>query len=144
MQAWGFEYKTMISKNGRIIQSENSVHYQVCQYLKIQFPHVFFHTDASGELRTEAQRFRHAKLNKGFQWPDLFIAHPIGTRCGLFLELKKDRSALYKADGVTWKNEHVMAQNGVLQHLRGLSYSAYFACGFEEAKELIDSYLSGQ
>lgn len=133
-----------IVKDGKIVQSENSVHLQVCQYLKYQYPTVFYHTDASGELRTEAQRIWYAKLNKGFHWPDLFLAHPVGKRHGLFLELKKDRSDLYLVDGITLKNDHVKAQNGVLLHLRGLNYAAYFACGFDEAKELIDSYLSGE
>ena len=131
-------------KKGKIIQSENSVHYQVCQYLKIQYPTVFFHTDASGELKTDAQRLWYSKLNKGFHWPDLFICHPVGSKHGLFIELKKDKSDLYKADGLTWKNDHISAQWKVLQHLRGLNYSAFFACGFDEAKDIIDSYLSGQ
>lgn len=135
--------RAKVNKHGKIVQSENSVHYQVAQYLKIQYPTVYFHTDSSGELRTEAQRFWFAKLNKGFHWPDLFVAHPVGSRCGLFLELKRSTEDLYNKNG-TFKNEHVISQNGVLQHLRGLNYAAYFACGFTEAKELIDNYLSGQ
>ena len=128
----------------KISQSENSVHYQVAQYLKIQFPHVLYHSDSSGELRTEAQRFRMAKINKGAKWPDLFIAHPVGTRHGLFIEIKRDRSVLYKADGVTFKDEHVTGQNKILQHLKALGYGAYFGCGFAECKYLIDNYLSGR
>ncbi len=130
-------------KNGKIMQSENSVHYQVAQYLKIQFPTILFHTDASGELRTEAQRFRMAKINKGAKWPDLFIAHPVNGRCGLFIEIKRDRSDLYLADGVTFKNPHVIGQYKILQHLRALNYGAYFGCGFDECKEIICNYLQG-
>lgn len=131
-------------KNGKIQQSENSVHYQVAQYLKLQWPHVLWHTDLSGELHTQAQRWRVAKVQKGTGWPDLFIAHPVGGRHGLFLELKRDRSDIYLADGRSLKNEHIYAQNGVLQHLRGLGFSAFFACGFDEAKEIIDNYLTGE
>lgn len=137
-------YTKTVVKKGKIVQSENSVHYQVAQYLKIQFRNVLFHTDMAGELHTESQRWRMAKVQKGTGWPDLFIAHPIGSRHGLFLEIKRDRNDLYKADGVTLKDSHVIQQNGVLMHLMGLNYAAYFACGFDEAKELIDNYLSGQ
>ncbi len=130
-------------KDGKIVQSENSVHFQVGQYLKLQYPSVLFHTDSSGELWTEAQRFRMAKINKGNGWPDLMIAHPVGSRHGLFLELKKNREAMFKADGVTFKTSLIVTQHKILMHLRGLNYAAYFACGFDEAKQLIDNYLSG-
>lgn len=128
-------------KNGKIVQSENSVHYQVAQYLKIQFPTILFHTDSSGELRTEAQRFRMAKINKGAKWPDLFVVHPINGKFGLFIEIKKDSSDLYLADGVTLKNDHVKGQAKILAHLNGLGFVAKFGCGFDECKKIIDDYF---
>lgn len=131
-------------KSGKVVQSENSIHYQVAQYLKIQFRHILFHTDMAGELHTEAQRWRMAKVQKGTGWPDLFIAHPIGNRHGLFIEIKRDRSEVYKVDGTLLADSHIAAQNQVLNHLRGLGYASHFGCGFDECKEIIDNYLTGQ
>jgi hypothetical protein len=128
--------------NGKITPSENTVHYQVAQYLKIQFPTILFHTDASGELRTAAQRIRMAKINKGAKWPDLFVVHPLNGKFGLFIEIKKDIGDLYLADGVTLKNDHVKGQAKILSHLNGLGFVAKFGCGFDECKQIINDYFS--
>lgn len=72
---------------------------------------------------------------------------------GLFLELKKDGEKLYPGpraknrfkskDGKEYKTEHLMEQADCLYDLRGRSYCAEFAIGFDEAKKIITAYLGG-
>jgi hypothetical protein len=61
---------------------------------------------------------------------------------GLMIELKKQGTRLKKKDG-TWASEHLAEQNEVLNALQKKGYAAYFAVGFEEAKQIIDDYLEG-
>ena len=75
-------------------------------------------------------------------WPDMFIAEPKGEFHGLFIELKKEGVRLKKLNG-DWATSHVEEQARVLDELRERGYKAEFAVGFDEAIELIDSYLGG-
>ena len=125
----------------------------------------------SGVKLTIRQAVIQKRQNGGRRaWPDLFIANPkAGTlrfgpfiteydeegdiksirqdatapetiRFGLFLELKREGTRLKKKNG-EWASDHVAEQAGVLEDLRKRGYKAEFACGFDEAKELIDDYL---
>lgn len=76
--------------------------------------------------------------------------------CGLFLELKKDGTKLKREKdckkilkGDTklrkagdWWDRHIEEQAETLQNLRQAGYKAEFAVGFEQAKQIIDEYLS--
>ena len=125
-------------------QSENSVHLQVVTWLKIQYPTLMFRTDMGGIRLNIGQSMRMKTLQKGSGWPDLFIAHPIHGKCGLFIEIKATIKDLYKADGRTFKNEHSEQQAKILKHLTGLGYYADFACGFDGCVALITNYLNGE
>lgn len=95
-------------------QKEASVHYQVAQYLKSAYPKVIFRTDfAAGIKMTMGQAVKHASLQSGRAYPDLFIAEPkikiireehnfgrdersvwYSTYSGLFIELKREGAKL--------------------------------------------------
>jgi hypothetical protein len=70
----------------------------------------------------------------------MFIAEPAKGCHGLFIELKREGTRLKKKDG-TWASAHLEEQNEVLNQLQKKGYAAYFAVGFEEAKQIIDDYL---
>ena len=55
--------------------------------------------------------------------------------------LKKDRQAIYKKDGTFRKSEHVAEQRETLRLLKLQGYMAVFACGFEEAQNIVDYYM---
>ena len=106
-------------------------------------------------------------------WPDMFIAEPrrIHVRdadkerythavvlgygdteigrfyalmvTGLFIELKKEGTRIFKKDGKLVADEHIREQFDMLHDLRARGYVAEFACGFDEAKKLIDDYMKG-
>lgn len=126
----------------------------------------------SGVNLTISQAVIQKRLNGGRRaWPDMFIARhkmlPVANeyapngydvRCfgGLFLELKKDGTKLKREKdckkilkGETklrkagdWWDQHIEEQAEKLEQLRDEDYRAEFAVGFEEAKKIIDGYLS--
>lgn len=120
---------------------------QVADYLRLQYPHVLFHSDfGSGIKLTPGQAMRQKRLQGGRRaWPDMFIAEvrSLGDKYyhGLFLELKRDGVKIYKKDGSLVANEHIREQSRLHFELGQKGYWANFACGFDEAKEIIDWYL---
>lgn len=78
----------------------------------------------------------------------MFIAEPApakdgsGDYCGLFIELKKENVKIFKKDN-SFVNEHLKEQYETLNYLNEKGYYAVFAFGFEQAKNIIDGYLSG-
>lgn len=130
-----------------MISREGILHQQVCNYLKLQYPDVMFRTDfAAGIKMTIGQARRHKALQHSRAWPDLFIAeqrHSKQTKemyGGLFIELKADN--IYLRDGSISKNAHVQEQFKMLGALIERGYQAKFAVGFDEARAIIDDYLS--
>ncbi len=121
-------------------QPEFALQVLVCDYLKMQYPHVLFLSDTVAQVKlTIPQSVRNKRIQKeGFKCPDLMIfAMP-----GLFIELKTETP--FKKDGITIKasqNDHLLHQWKTLNDLKAQGYAAYFAWNFEMAKELIDRYL---
>jgi len=125
---------------------------QVADYLRLQYPNVLFHSDfGSGIKLTPGQAMRQKRLQGGRRsWPDMFIARPKlwlnedekPCYChGLFIELKRPGVTIYKKDGNLVANKHIREQAETLDDLRCAGYQAEFACGFDEAKKIIDEYL---
>lgn len=63
---------------------------------------------------------------------------------GLMIELKREGTRIFKKDGKLVADEHIREQFDMLHDLRARGYAAEFACGFDEAKKLIDDYLKGR
>lgn len=144
-------------------KSEENLHQQVVDYIKLQYPGIMFRTDfAAGIKMTMGQAVKHAKLQSGRAWPDLFIAAPMYKDqlvdfYGLFIELKKDGTKLVRERDASkilkgetklrkkgdWWDQHIEEQAEVLQYLKLNGYCATFAIGFDDVKILIDKYLAG-
>lgn len=142
---------------------ESSIHYQVAQYLKNQYPNLIFRTDfAAGIKMTMGQAKKHKSLQSGRSYPDLFIAKSkidSGSGqfiyCGLYIELKRDGVQLIRSKDATkiakddyklrkkgdWYDLHTEEQANMLGALRKEGYCAEFAVGFNEAVKLIDNYV---
>jgi len=118
---------------------EYQLYRQVAAYLRLQYPKVWYHFDYAGNNLSKAQAgmMKAIQHSKGF--PDLMILHPYGKV--MFLELKAEGTKLFKRD-LTPATEHIAEQ---IEWIRKLSFcdhtKAYFAVGFDEAKELIDNFL---
>ena len=123
--------------------SEANEQMLVVQYLKLQYPNVIFNCDMSGIKLSIGQAVKQKKLGMPKGYPDLFIAEPNGKYHGLFIELKKSGTKLFKRDGKP-VNEHIEEQNEMLDRLQERGYYATFCIGFDEAKQTIDSYFKKQ
>ena len=119
---------------------------QVADYIRLRYPSVIFHSDfGSGIKLTMGQAIRQKRLNGGRRaWPDMLLAEPRGKYHALFIELKREGTRIFKKDGRLVADEHIREQFDMLADLRHKGYVAEFACGFDEAKKLIDDYLKGE
>lgn len=123
-----------------MITAEGALHRQVCDYLRLQYPDVLFRTDMGGVRLTMNQAIAAKRLQAGRAWPDLFIAEPRKGYHGLFIELKATN--IYKKDGDLLKDKHIAEQEAMLIALRERTFKAKFAVGFDEARAIIDDYLT--
>lgn len=133
--------------------SESELQVAVANYLAACYPTVLFHSDFGSGVRLTAGQARVNKAqNAGRRgWPDLFVAGPFlfeidygrvdSIFCGLFIELKAEGTRLKKKNG-DWATSHIAEQAEVLKTLAYFDYAATFAVGFEQAKAVIDAYLS--
>lgn len=127
--------------------NESQLQVMVADYLRMQYPDVLFHSDfGSGIKLTPGQAIKQKRQNGGRRaWPDMFIAEPRvkiqePVNFGLFIELKKDGTRIYKKDG-SFASEHIEEQAKQLALLQSKGYRAKFAIGFDNAKQIIDEYL---
>lgn len=121
---------------------EKNLHLQVCKYLDAQYPGVIYTSDPSGlrlsmGLRMEVKR----KRCKRYKIPDLIILCPAGTFSGLIMEIKTDVSEVYTKTGELRRTDHVAEQAETLRELSNLGYAAFFGCGFDHCKKIIDDYF---
>ena len=127
--------------------TELELQMQVADYLRLQYPGVLFHSDVgSGIKLTMGQAIKQKRLQGGRRaWPDMLIAEArsLEDKCyhGLFIELKKEGTRIFKKDGTLVSDAHICEQFDMIEQLRRSGYMAEFACGFGEAKKIIDGYL---
>ena len=120
--------------------SEALEHEMLCGYMRTNFPHVVFLSDASGIKMTMGQAIKWKGMRSSNGIPDLIILHPNSIFFGLMIELKKTGEKIYKKDG-SLKTDHLKEQDEVLKKLRAKGYYATFAVGFNEAKKIIIEYM---
>lgn len=132
------------------VKHEESLQRQICQYLRLQYPHLIFRSDFSSGLHlTMNQAVIHKSLQSGRSFPDLFVYAPRvhGTKhyCGLAVELKRLGTVIYitrgSRKGELVADPHIREQHFMLEELNRLGYCARFGIGFEHARHIIDAYL---
>lgn len=143
-------------------KAEENVQIKVCNYLRKAYPAIIFTCDLSSGMKLPihiAAKNKQMRSSRGL--PDLFIAKPVKFYSkplgaehrpyryfqhffGLFLELKNADVVIYNRDGSLRKDPHLYEQNEILKSLEKEGYKAVFACGFDEAKKIIDEYLQAQ
>ena len=122
--------------------SEKSLHKAVCQYIRLRYPGVLFNSDLAGATKLtigQAVSMKHLRSDRG--WPDIFIAEPRGEYHGLFIELKAEGTKLYKKNGDP-ATPHIEEQLYCLLQLKKRGYQTAFAIGFDNAKQIMDEYLT--
>jgi hypothetical protein len=107
----------------------------------LQYPNVLFLSDSVAFCKlTIPQSIRNRAIqNQNFSCPDLIILKPNGLYHSLFLELKI--KSPFKKNGSLYSNEHLEAQEKTIKELNELGFMASFCWTFEDAKQIIDTYL---
>lgn len=138
-----------------MVVKEHTLYKQIARYLQLQYPNAIYRFDLAADMKlTAGQASRHKTLHPHRGYPDLFIAEPriittdrLTNRqtlySGLFLELKREGTRIYKKDGTLVADQHIREQHALLVELERRGYAAYFAVGFDQAKQIIDEYLGG-
>jgi len=121
---------------------EHDLYTQIAQYMQYHHKSVIYRFDLAADLKLSiGQARKHKALHPNRGYPDLLIAEPRGEHHALFIELKRPGTRIYKKDGTLVADQHIREQFDMLEQLRRKGYVAEFACGFDEAKEIIDNYL---
>ena len=124
--------------------SEHDLYIMLADYLRYNYKNIIWRFDLAADLKLSiGQARKHKRLQQHRGYPDLFIAEPRGEYHGAYIELKKAGTRIFKKDGTLVADEHIREQFDVLEQLRKRGYMAEFACGFDEAKKIIDKYLRG-
>lgn len=118
----------------------------VSKYLKLQYPGTIFRFDMAGLNLSKAQAGQMKSIQHSRAYPDLFILKAGRSSKlkipfhGLFLELKKKGTKIYKKDG-SYATPHIKEQAAMIEKLIDAGYAAFFVCGFDQAKFYIDEYM---
>jgi hypothetical protein len=124
---------------------EHDIYVLIADYLRYQYPQVIYRFDLAADLKlTIGQASKHKRLQRYRGYPDLFIAEPKGKNGGLYLEIKKAGTKIFKKDGALVADKHIREQFDMLHDLRRKGYAAEFGIGFDATKELIDDYMKGR
>jgi hypothetical protein len=120
------------------MKKEESLHIAVCNYLRLQYPSVIFTSESSGVKLTMGQAVKAKKMRSGDKLPDLWILQPSKYYHGLLIELKAENPYTKKG---TPKTDHIAKQLETIAKLNDKGYCAVMCNGFNEAKQMIDSYF---
>jgi hypothetical protein len=120
---------------------EEKMHFQICDYLKIQYPKIFFISESSGLRVSPGLASKLKKTRSNHTHLDLYVLEPKGQYHALILELKAKN--IYKKDGALFKDDHLADQQRTIDALNKKGYKSMFAVTFVEAKKIIDAYLNG-
>lgn len=120
--------------------SEKSLHRAVCDYIRLQYPNVMFNSDMSGIRLTMGQAVQAKSLRSNQGFPDIVIYEHRWGFHACFIELKREGERIYKKDRSP-ATPHIAEQQACHIRLGERGYCAYFAIGFDQAKQIIDQYL---
>jgi len=124
--------------------SERTLHKAVCDYIRLNYPHVLFNSDLSGATKlTLGQAVALKSLRSGRGFPDLTIYEPskTGKYSALFIELKQDGTKLYNKSGMP-ATPHIDEQIKMIYQLNDRGYYADFGVGLDACIKLIENYFN--
>lgn len=124
--------------------SERTLHKSVCDYIRLNYPHVLFNSDLSGATKlTLGQAVALKSLRSGRGFPDLTIYEKskTGKYSALFIELKQDGTRLYNKSGMP-ATPHIDEQIKMIYQLNQRDYYADFGVGLDACIKLIENYFN--
>jgi len=126
-------------------KDEQKLSENIARYLVTQYKGLPFRFDIGADIKLtigQASRVKNKLLHRRGH-PDLFICKCCGGYGGLFVELKKDKSEVFKLDGGYKKNKHLEEQLEYHEELRKNGYKVVFGLGFDDTVNKIKEYLKG-
>ena len=114
----------------------------LCEYIRKIYPTAIFNSDHSGIRVGQGLANKIKKLKSENGIPDLNIDEPRGGWFGLKIELKATGKSPFRVSGMLRDNEHLRVQWRMLMRLNIKGYFAGFCTGYDEAKEVVDWYMS--
>lgn len=126
--------------------SEDIAQLAVVNYLRLRYPKIRFLANYLSGARLPIYLAKKAKTlgQAGQGTPDLFIFFNNGKYSLLAIELKSKDKNPFKKDGMLKSDEHLKKQYDYLNYLKSNGYYATFACGADEAIEIIDKYIANE
>lgn len=121
------------------MRPEEQLHFAIADYLKIQYPKVFFISESSGLRVSQGLAAKLKRTRSNHVHLDLYILEPCGGKAGLVLELKAKN--IYKKTGELFKDSHLNDQQKTINALNKKGYKSLFVTSFDDAKRAIDHYL---
>lgn len=138
MRMWNPKWKMQIPA-----EREESAHAKLSWYIKLAYPNAIFNTDMSGIKLTMNQAIKAKTLRSSRAFPDIVIYEQRHGFGALFIELKREKTRIWKKDGTLVADKHIQEQAFMINRLNQQGYCAKFAVGFAEARKLIDWYMDG-
>ena len=121
--------------------TEKKLHLAICKYIKLQYPNAYFMSDPSGLRMSIGMATQLKKTRSNHAQLDIIILEPNKDYKGLILEVKKDRSEVFKIDGEFRNSKHVKDQNESIIHLNSRGYKTLYIFTLDEAIISIDTYF---
>ena len=124
----------MAGRNKNSKNYETKVQLALSEHIKDKYPDVIFTAESSGIKLTMGQSIVAKRCRSSRGLPDMWIMEAKKGYNGCLLELKKD--------GFLMSDKHLSEQAELQYRLRQKGYFCEFAVGLEEAKKIVDWYLS--
>lgn len=121
--------------------TETNLHIKIAYYIKHKYPDVIFTSESSGIKLSIGQAVMLKKMRSGRALPDLMLFESRKGFNGMFLEIKKEGTSIYKRNGEIKRDKHLKEQEEVLRRLTNKGFFAKFVVGYGNAVALIDYYL---
>tara|TARA_R110000787_G_scaffold212140_2_gene321927 strand:+ start:1035 stop:1442 length:408 start_codon:yes stop_codon:yes gene_type:complete len=122
--------------------NEEAEQIKLCDYIRENYPETIFNSDHSGIRVGQGLANKIKKLHSENGIPDLSIDEPRGGYFGLKIELKATGNSPFRKTGMLKDNEHLRTQWKMLTRLCNKGYFAGFCTGYDEAKAVVDWYMT--
>jgi len=123
-------------------REEYKIALELVKWLRKEHRNLLWKFDLSSDMKVSiGQAVQMKKLVQLRGHPDFNLMETNSKYAGLFLELKKDKSEIYKKDGTWKKDNHVHEQRLYLEVLETKGYRARFVWSLEQAKQEIIDYI---
>lgn len=125
-----------------MVFNEEAEQIRLCDYIRDKYPDTIFNSDLSGIRVGKGLANKIKKMHSENGIPDLNIDEPRGGWFGLKIELKATGNSPFRKTGMLKDDEHLRKQWKILIRLSNKGYFTGFCTGYEEAKLVVDWYMS--